>query len=68
MTEMSIRELRALCCRYDQCLRSFAEEEARRMEAYGEKFAKRVEMYKYVSCQLCVNLMGKCIQGARPDV
>lgn len=37
-----------MCCRYEQIVKAFAEEEARRLEAYAEKFYDRVAKYKYV--------------------
>ena len=37
-----------MCCRYELDLKVFAEEEARRLEAYVEKFEERVAKDKYV--------------------
>ena len=41
MSEGSIRELHALCCRYDQWCRVTAEEESRQWDTLGDKFYAR---------------------------
>ena len=46
MTEEAIGELHSLTCRYDQWIKSFAEDEARRLEAYGDMFYNRIEEFK----------------------
>jgi hypothetical protein len=48
MPEELIKDLHSLCCRYDQAMKSFAEEEDKSLDAYGDKFYKRVADYRYV--------------------
>ena len=45
-----------MCCRYELDLKVFAEEEARRLEAYVEKFEERVAKDKYVFFCECFTL------------
>ena len=46
MTDRSIRDLHALTCRYDQWVKSWAEEEKLRLEDNEKMFEERITKFK----------------------